>query len=110
MLPSPSARGVRERAASAAATVLLRQNRQALLDYGPTGDEAIDDHDDRDHKQNVNQSATHVYYEEPEYPQDEENYRDRPKHDGILARSELHLERREMSQALRIPGWARALW
>jgi hypothetical protein len=44
----------------------------------------------------VNQTAADMYDEEPEYPQDEENYRDRPKHDDILGRSELHLASREM--------------
>jgi hypothetical protein len=38
----------------------------------------------------VDQAAAHVYHEETKNPQDEEYYRDRPKHDGILARSELH--------------------
>jgi hypothetical protein len=49
----------------------------------------------------MDQASTHVHYEEPKNPKDEQNYGDRPKHDGILARSELHWERQEMSQALR---------
>jgi hypothetical protein len=63
--------------------------RPALNDWA-AGDETIDDHDHRDHQQKVDQAATYVHDEESEYPQDEENYRDRPKHDGILVGSELH--------------------
>jgi hypothetical protein len=65
-----------------------------LYDW-PSGDQAIDDYDYRDHEEDVNQAAANVHHEEAEYPQDKENYRDRPKHDGILARSELHLASRE---------------
>jgi len=72
-----------------------------LLNDWPAGDQAIYDHNYRDHEENVDQPATHVHDEEPKHPQDEENYRNRPKHDGILAKSELHLARQEMSQALR---------
>ena len=64
-----------------------RRTSAVLYDWS-SGDEAIDDDDYRDNKKNVNQTAADMYDEEPEYPQDEENYRDRPKHDGILARSE----------------------
>jgi hypothetical protein len=72
-----------------------------FLDYWSPSDETIDDHDHRDYQQDMDQPSSHVYHEEPKNPKDEQNYRDRPKHDGILARSELHLERLEMSQALR---------
>src|SRR4026207_2571976 len=37
----------------------------------------------------MNQTAAHVDHEKSEYPQNEENYRDRPKHEGILVKSEL---------------------
>jgi hypothetical protein len=59
-----------------------------FLDDWPAGDEAIDDHDHRNHEQEMDQAATHVHNEESKNPKDEENYRDGPKHDGILARSE----------------------
>jgi hypothetical protein len=49
----------------------------------------------------MDQPSTHVHEEKPENPKDEENYRDGPKHDGILARSELRLARQEVSQAWR---------
>jgi RecA/RadA recombinase len=49
----------------------------------------------------MDEASSHVYHEEPKNPKDEQNYRDRPKHDGVLARSELHLARQEMSQARR---------
>jgi hypothetical protein len=52
------------------------------------GDETIDDHDDCDHEQQMDQPPTYVHNEKPENPKDEENYRDRPKHDGILSRSD----------------------
>ena len=63
---------------------------QPLYDW-PAGDQAIDDYDNRDNQQYMNQTATHMHYEEPETPKNEEYYRDRPKHYGILARSELRL-------------------
>ena len=66
---------------------------ESLLDDRPASDETIDDHDHRNHEQDMNQPAPDVHYEESENPQNEEYYRDRPKHDGILARSELHLAR-----------------
>jgi hypothetical protein len=53
-------------------------------------DQAIDDHDHCDDEQQMDQAPTHVNYEKAKNPKDEENYRDRPKHDGILSRSELH--------------------
>jgi hypothetical protein len=59
------------------------------LDDWSTRDQAIDDHNYRDYQEQVDQPATHVHDEEAEYPQDEKNYRDSPKHDGILVRSEL---------------------
>jgi hypothetical protein len=47
----------------------------------------------------MDQPSTNVDDKESEYPKDEENYRDGPKHDGILARSELRIAPQEMSQA-----------
>jgi hypothetical protein len=75
--------------------------KKGSLDYWSPGDETIDDHNYRNHQQEVDEASSHVYHEEPKNPKDEQNYRDRPKHDGILARSELHLARQEMSQARR---------
>jgi hypothetical protein len=60
----------------------------STLDDRPAGDETIDDHDHRNHEQKVDQPAPDVHYEKPKNPKDEEYYRDGPKHDGILARSE----------------------
>ena len=74
---------------------------QRWLDDGSASDQAVDDDDDRDDKQQVNQAATNVHHEEPKNPQDEQNYCDRPKHDGILARSELHPARQTVSPAWR---------
>jgi hypothetical protein len=70
-----------------------RRGQVNPLDDWPASDEPIDDHDHRNYEQDVNQPAPDVHYEEPKNPQNEEYYRDRPKHDGILARSELHLAR-----------------
>jgi hypothetical protein len=58
------------------------------LDYRAAGDETVDDHDYSDDEQDVDQAPTHMDDEESENPKDEENNRDGPKHDGILARSE----------------------
>jgi hypothetical protein len=66
---------------------------ESFLDDRPACDEAIDDYDHRNYEQDMNQPAPNVHYEESETPQNKEYYRDRPKHDGILARSELHLAR-----------------
>jgi hypothetical protein len=38
----------------------------------------------------MNQAAAYMQ-REPETPNDEQDYGDRPKHDGILARSELYV-------------------
>jgi hypothetical protein len=73
---------------------------ECFLDDWSASDEAVDDHDHRNHEQDVDQPATDVDYEEPENPKNEEYYGDRPKHDGILARSELHLARQKLSLAL----------
>jgi hypothetical protein len=64
--------------------------RRVLYDWS-AGDEAIDDHDYRDDEQEMDQAPTDMHDEETQNPKDEENYRDGPKHDGILARSELHV-------------------
>jgi hypothetical protein len=45
----------------------------------------------------MDQPPTHMHHEESENPENEENYRDRPKHDGILSRSELHPARQTIS-------------
>ncbi len=58
----------------------------ACSDYWPAGDQAIDDHDYRDHEENVDQTATHVDDEESKDPQDEQNHRDSPKHFDILGK------------------------
>jgi len=68
-----------------------------FLDDWPASDEAIDDHDHRNDEQDMDQPAPDVYYEEPKDPKNKEYYRDSPKHDGILARSELHLARLKLS-------------
>jgi hypothetical protein len=73
--------------------------RASSLDDWSAGDEAIDDHDYGDHEQEMDQPSTHVHDEKPKDPKDEENYRDGPKHDGILARSELRVAPQEKSQA-----------
>jgi hypothetical protein len=49
----------------------------------------------------VNQAAAHMHHEESKNPKDEQDYRDRPKHDGIPARSELHPARQTVSSAWR---------
>jgi hypothetical protein len=69
------------------------------LDDWSAGDEAIDDDDYCDYEQKMDQPSTDVDDEETQNPQDEENYRDGPKHDGILARSELQATRWHVSLA-----------
>src|SRR3982750_2578089 len=66
-----------------------------FLDDWSAGDETVDDDDHRDHQQQVDQAATNVHDEESENPENEQNYRDGPKNDGILARSELHPTRQK---------------
>src|SRR4030081_2831813 len=63
------------------------------LNDWPTGNQAIDDHNYRDYQQEVDQPATDMHDKKSEHPQDEENYRNSPKHDGILVRSELRRAR-----------------
>jgi hypothetical protein len=53
---------------------------ETSLDDWSAGDEAIDDHDHRNHEQEMDQPTTDVNYEGPENPKDEEYYRDGPKH------------------------------
>jgi hypothetical protein len=65
-----------------------RRGARASLDDWSACDETVDDHDYGDDEQDVDQSPTHMDYEETENPKDEQNNRDGPKHDGILARSE----------------------
>jgi hypothetical protein len=50
------------------------------LDDRPAGDETIDDYDHRHYEQQMDQRASDVESQEPKNPQDEENYRDGPKH------------------------------
>ena len=95
----------------------LRRGKEAarpgelLLDYRPAGDKAIDHHDHRNYEQEVNQTATHMDHEEPKNPKDEENNRDGPKHDGILARSELHPARQTIYPAFGQPAFGlTSLW
>jgi hypothetical protein len=86
--PSPSALPRIEEGGIAPEQRAVAGARNSSLDDWSAGDEAIDDHDHGDDEQDVDQSATYVHDEEPENPKDEKNYRDGPKHDGILARSE----------------------
>ena len=78
----------------AEATKSPRLSKQSLYDWSAR-DEAVDDHDYCNDEQEMDQSSTHVHDEESENPQDEEYYRDGPKHDGVLARSELHVATQE---------------
>jgi hypothetical protein len=75
------------RAASRRSNELPRPVEKSSLDDWSARDETIDDHDYRDDEQDVDQSTTHMEGES-ENPKDEENNRDGPKHDAILARSE----------------------
>jgi hypothetical protein len=59
------------------------------LNDGPAGDEPIYDNDNGDDEKQMDEAATHVHDKESENPQDKQNYRDGPKHYGILAKSEL---------------------
>jgi stringent starvation protein B len=68
-----------------------RWSREKALYDRSTGDKPIYDDDNGDDEQQVDETTTHVHYEETENPQDKKNYRDRPKHYGILARSELRV-------------------
>ena len=63
---------------------------QSGLDDWPACDQTINDNYYCDYEKNVNETSSHVHDEGAEQPQYEENYRDRPKHGRILARSELH--------------------
>jgi len=77
------------------------RKKKRRLDDRPAGDQTIDNDDNRDDKQQVNQAAAHMHHEESKNPKDEQDYRDRPKHDGIPARSELHPARQTVSSAWR---------
>ena len=110
MLPSPSAS---PRVVEGSIVPKQRSRRGRVnpsLDDRPAGNETIDDHDHSDNQQKMDQPSTHVHYEEPKNPKDEENYRDGPKHDGILARSELHAARQQVSQAWYTTNSVCALW
>src|SRR6185436_13452245 len=95
----PSARIVTSRAESSNAPGqrCCRGQVKRSLNDRPAGDETIDDHNDGDHEQQMDQPPTDVHHEESENPKNEENYGDRPKHVGILLRSELHLARQTIS-------------
>jgi hypothetical protein len=54
------------------------------LDTSAPGDQVVDQYDYRDHDQNVDQAATDMEGESQE-PQNEENYKDCPKHDCSFA-------------------------
>jgi hypothetical protein len=54
------------------------------LETSTARDQVVDQHDYRDYDQNVNQAATDVERESQE-PQNEKNYKDRPKHDCSFA-------------------------
>lgn len=62
--------------------------RIALYDRS-SGDKPIYDNDNGDDEKQMDEPATHVHDKESENPQDKQNYRDGPKHYGILAKSEL---------------------
>ena len=79
------------------------------LDDGSPGNETIDDYDHRHDEQQMDQRASDVEGQEPQNPKDEQNYRYGPKHDGILARSELRLARQAVSQSWRTPNLVCAL-
>jgi len=49
-----------------------------------TCDETINDHDHGDHEEQVYETATDMYYEEAQNPEDEQNHRDRPQHVFVL--------------------------
>jgi len=70
---------------------LPRQGDIRRLYDWPAGDETVHNHDDGDDEKQMDETATHVHNEETENPQDKKYYRDRPKHYGILARSELRV-------------------
>jgi hypothetical protein len=92
MLPSSSASS-RNLEGSIAPRQLAGAVGNQSLDDRSAGDETIDDHNHSDDEQKMDQSSTYVHDKEPKDPKDEKNYRDGPKHDGILARSELRVAR-----------------
>ena len=47
---------------------------------GPARDETIDDNDHCDDEQDMNKPAANVHHEESQYPQDQQNHRNRPEH------------------------------
>ena len=99
MLPSTYAFSRVAEGSSAPKQLSRRGQVKLSLDDWATSDKAIDDHDHCDHEQQMDQPPTYVHHEKAENPKDEENYRDRPKHDGILSRSELHPARQTISPA-----------
>jgi len=100
MLPSPFVADRMEEGSMAPAQ-RNRRVRVKRLDYWSAGDQAIDDDNHRDNEQKVDESAANMHDEESKNPENKQNYRDGPKHDGILARSELHPARQTVSPAWR---------
>jgi hypothetical protein len=95
MLPSPSASARIVEGSNAPRQQSRRGFSSPPLYDWSACDEAIDDHDHCNDEQEMDQSSTHVHDEESENPQDEEYYRDGPKHDAVLARSGLHVATQE---------------
>ena len=91
MLPFPAPETEEAECKGSIVTPQQRQPRhrdvRRLNDWS-AGDEPVHDYDNGNDQQQVDKAATYVHYEETKHPQDKKNYRDRPKHYGILARSE----------------------
>ena len=68
--------------AAVLAAAMHRGGRRVLLQRPASRDEPVDDHDQRDHEQDVNQAACHREDEEPEQPQHQQDDDDRPEHDA----------------------------
>jgi len=54
-------------------------------------DETIDNHDHGDHEKQMNETATYMYNEEAQDPEDEQNHRDRPQHVFFLDKGLVRL-------------------
>jgi hypothetical protein len=104
MLPSPSASPrIVEGSIAPKQPGRRGQGETSTLDDRAASDETVDNHDHRNDEQKVDQRANDVENQEPANPENEEHYGDGPKHDGILARSELQVARQKLSPALRRP-------
>ena len=88
MLPSPSVSARIVEGSNAPKQRSRRGRFGPSLDDRSAGDETIDDDDHGDDEQKMDQPPTHVHEKETQNPKDKQNYRDGPKHNGILARSE----------------------